>query len=82
MPRYFIDTDDERMLHIDTVGFDFDSDDDARRHALEALPDMARDNIPDGDCRTFVVGVRDENGEMVYRATLTLKGQWCRPRVS
>ena len=44
--------------------------------ALRALPDMARDIIPDGDHREFVVTVRTEGGSEIYRATLTLKGEW------
>ena len=81
MPRYFIDTDDGDKLHIDDEGQILLSEAVARLFALDALPDMARDKIPDGDRRTFVVGVRDEAGEVFYRATLTLKGEWVRRNV-
>ena len=37
---------------------------------------MARDVLPDGDRRTFVVSVEDERGGEVYRATLDLVGEW------
>ena len=75
MPRFFIDTDDDDFLHIDRDGIDLDSDDAARVYAQAALPDMARDKMPDGERRTFVVTVRNEVGEVIYRATLTLKGE-------
>jgi hypothetical protein len=37
---------------------------------------MARDGIPDGDHREFTVNVRNEGGEEIYTATLTLRGGW------
>nr|WP_245273174.1 hypothetical protein [Microvirga lotononidis] len=36
------------------------------------LPHMAQDALPDGNYRTFVVNVRDENGKSVLRAALSL----------
>ena len=38
----------------------------------KALPDMAKDALPDGNYRTFVVNVRDEAGQTVLRAALSL----------
>ena len=76
MPRYFIDTDDDDFLLIDRDGVELDSDATARLYAQDALPDMARDKMPDGERRTFVVAVRNEAGEVIYRATLTLRGEW------
>lgn len=35
------------------------------------LPLMARDELPDGDQRTFIVSVRDETGQVVLRAALS-----------
>ncbi|WP_425493336.1 DUF6894 family protein [Microvirga zambiensis] len=40
--------------------------------AQKALPDMAKDPLPDGNYRTFVVNVRDEAGQTVVRAALSL----------
>jgi hypothetical protein len=37
---------------------------------------MAQQGIPDGERRTFTASVRDENGTVVYVATLTLVGEW------
>ena len=76
MPRYFFDTDDDHTLNIDSEGIDLNDDEAARLHAQDALPDMAREQMPDGNRRSFVVGVRDETGDVIYRATLKLTGEW------
>lgn len=75
MPRYFIDTDDGDRLHQDHTGHVLPDTEAARKTALDALPDMARDKIPDGDTRTITATARDEQGNVVYAATLTLKGE-------
>ncbi len=76
MPRYFIDTDDGDYPHHDEDGHDLPNDEAARLTALDALPDMARDKIPDGDRRIFTATARDEQGNVVYKAFLTLEGGW------
>ncbi len=76
MPRYFFDTTNGETAYVDTDGMELVDDEDARKHALEALPDMASDDMPDGDDRRLVVKVRGEDGLVVYTASLTLKGRW------
>ena len=76
MPLYFIDTDDGDVHHHDTEGHDLPSAQAARDAAHDALPDMARDKLPDGDKRTFSATVRDQAGTVLYAATLTLAGEW------
>jgi hypothetical protein len=44
----------------------------AKLLAEEALPEMAWDELPDGNQRTFIVSVRDEAGQVVLRAALSL----------
>ena len=44
----------------------------AKAEAQKALPDLARDAIPSNDQNTFIVSVRDEAGQVVLRAALTL----------
>ena len=46
--------------------------DAAKQEVQKALPDMAKDDLPDGNYRTFVVNVRDEAGQTVLRAALSL----------
>ena len=77
-PRYFIDTSDGEHLLIDYEGHQFADDAEARMHVLLTLPDMARDYLFEGDHRTFSAAVRNEAAEVIYRATLTFKGEWCR----
>lgn len=82
MPRYFIDSDDNDVLHIDEDGLDLPDDEAARCHAQDALPDMAREHLPDGNRRTFVVAVRNAEGEVIYRATLALRGEWVQREIN
>ena len=74
MPLYFIDTDDDDVLMIDEEGVELADDAAARYQALAALPDMAKDKMPDGDRRTFRVGARNEAGDIVYSAEMRLQG--------
>jgi hypothetical protein len=76
MPRYFVDTADGEFAFVDSEGFEAPDHQAARRFALAALPDMANDSIPNGDRQRFVVRVRNDKGELVYSATLTLTGEW------
>ena len=76
MPRYFIDTNDGDSLVRDEDGFTTDDIETARILAIDALPDMARDKLPDGDARSFTVSVRDEVGGVVYSAELVFRGRW------
>ena len=76
MPRFYIDTNDGDFGAKDDEGWMYADAAAARLAALRALPDMARDEIPDSDHREFVVNVRDATGEHIYSATLTLSGHW------
>jgi hypothetical protein len=76
MPRYFIDSSDGSFSHIDSEGVELTGDEAARYLALDALPDMVREVLPDGDQREFAVCVRDEGGRVIYSASLTLAGAW------
>ena len=76
MPHYYFDTDDQDFLHNDDDGVELTSDAAASAIAQRALSEMARDRLPDGNPRTFLASVRNEAGKVIYRATLTLKGEW------
>ena len=76
MPKYYFDTYDGNHASIDDVGIDCESGDQIRDRALDALPDIARDEIPNGPERLFWVKVRDEGGRFVFEATLTLDSHW------
>ena len=72
MPRYFFDTYDGEAFIRDEDGLVLEDLQQARDEAVLALPDIARETLPDGDRRDYVVEVRDEAGRKVWRATLSL----------
>ncbi|HEV7318804.1 MAG TPA: hypothetical protein VGO04_09370 [Ensifer sp.] len=76
MPLYFIDSSDGERSDEDDTGLELTSDDGARRAALDALADMVREVLPDGDIRVFSVHVRSADGSSVYHAEMSLQGRW------
>jgi hypothetical protein len=72
MPRFFFDTFDGERLQPDETGQELSDIEAAKSKAQMVLPDIARDALPDGNHRTFVVNVRDEAGQTVVRAALSL----------
>lgn len=77
MPRYFFDIQDGSGLMRDTIGIPMEDPAQIRHEAMQALPAIARDEIPkDGDRQAFTIMVRDENNLTVYTATLTFAGLW------
>ncbi|MGH1573994.1 DUF6894 family protein [Methylobacterium sp. P31] len=73
-PRYYFDIHDGEFRPDDegTECADFEA---ARLEAMSSLPEIARFAIPrDGDNQAFTVLVRDENGAIIYTATLTFAG--------
>jgi hypothetical protein len=76
MPRFFFDIDDGDRTYRDDEGLDFPNAEAARDNAVSALPDIARDAMPDGERRDFLVTMRDESGTPIFRASLTLRTEW------
>lgn len=72
MPRFFFDTYDGDLFVPDNEGQELEDLEAAKAAAEEELPQMAWDGLPDGDQRTFIVSVRDEAGQVVLRAALSL----------
>lgn len=72
MLRYYFYTQDGDFSAGDDEGVECANMDEAGALAVKALPDMARDVLPDGDRRDFIIEVRDETGKPVLRATLSL----------
>ena len=73
---FFFDTSDGDRHDHDEEGQDLPDAQAARRLALETLPAMAEDRLPDGDNRIFTVSVRDARGTPIYAVELALKGGW------
>ncbi len=76
MPRFYIDTSDQETLLLDEEGHEFEDVEDARTAAIDALPDMARDVLPDGDNRAFIAIVRDEHSRVLLQASLSFNVVW------
>jgi hypothetical protein len=72
MPRFFIDTSDQNVFCRDEDGTNYPDLDAAKAAAVSALPDMARDSLPDGDAHTFTAVVRDEHDRPMVQASLIL----------
>lgn len=73
MPRFYIDTSDQDFFARDEEGQEYEDVEAAKIAAVDVLPDMARDKLPDGDARTFLAIVRDENGRTLLQASLQLQ---------
>lgn len=76
MPRFFIDTHNDEEVAQDRHGYSLPDAETARAMAMRTLRDMAIDELPDGESRSFKVLVRDEAGSLLYSATLTFEGGW------
>lgn len=76
MARYFFDTSDGDSSNQDNEGIECPERHHVQYQAVDVLPDMARESLPDGPNRTFRVEVRDAGGTVVFRATLELKSMW------
>ena len=72
VPRYFFDTYDGDLFVPDNDGQELEDLEAAKAVAQEELPQMAWDQLPDGNQRTFIVSVRNEAGQVVLRAALSL----------
>jgi hypothetical protein len=76
MPRFFFDVSDGQKVTRDQIGLDLSDIDSVRREAIDALPDIAREQLPDGDEAVFAVQARDESGIIVFKATLNFRIEW------
>lgn len=76
MPRFFFDIDDGKTRTADTYGLELYDLASVREKAISILPDIAREQLPDGDRRVFVCQVRDESGKVLFLATLSLVAEW------
>ena len=72
MPRFFFDIHDGEAFTPDRQGLDLDGLEAAKDEAKKALPEIVKDDMPDGDRRDFTVDVKDVAGQIVWRVTLSL----------
>ena len=78
--RYFFDVQDDEQSKPDEMGTEFGDLEAVRAAAIVLLPNIARDELPDGDARRFAVKVRDRSGRYIFEASLTLRAEWLNVR--
>ncbi len=76
MPKYFFETFDGENDSKDDRGIDCESRDEVSYHAVMALIDMMRDELPNGPTREFKVIVRDQAAAAVFEASVVLESGW------
>ncbi|RWB76899.1 MAG: hypothetical protein EOQ50_08180 [Mesorhizobium sp.] len=76
MPLFYFDIHDGYEFTRDDTGIECSSLEDVSKQAVDVLPDIAREELPNGPRRTFQVKVRDGSGRHVFRASLTLASSW------
>lgn len=76
MPLFYFDIHDGHEFTRDDAGIECSSLEDVSKQAVDVLPDIAREELPNGPRRTFQVKVRDGSGRYVFRASLTLASGW------
>ena len=74
MPRYYFETDDGSSRVIDDDGIELRDAEAARREAVLVLPAMAHERLLDTEACTLSAIVRNEDGAIVYTATMTFIG--------
>lgn len=76
VPYYYFDVHDGDTHHLDDHGHEFPDKENARVEALASLPHIAKDQMPDGNRRDFIMDVRDESHKVIFTATLSLVARW------
>jgi len=72
MPRFFFDTHDGEEFTPDPQGVELEGLEAAKEEAKKTLPEIVKDEMPDGDRRDFTVTVKNEAGQILWRITLSL----------
>ncbi|WP_411962273.1 DUF6894 family protein [Mesorhizobium sp. CA4] len=76
MPLFFFDIYDGSELMRDDSGVECSSLAEVSSRAVHVLPDIAREELPNGTARTLFVKVRDDAGRYIFRASLKLASAW------
>lgn len=72
MPRFFFDVREGVRFVPDEDGLEFPDINAAERSAAEAAAEIARDLLPKAVARSVTVEVRNDHGQRVVTATVTL----------
>jgi hypothetical protein len=66
MPLYFFDITDTGKTWPDSEGTELAGLEEARDEALRTLGEIAKDKLPDGDCRVFLIEIREGDGAPAF----------------
>ena len=72
MPRFYFDVREGTRFVPDNKGLEFDDLDAAEREAAEVAAEIGRDKLPRGGPRDVTVEVRNEHGQRVLTATVSM----------
>ena len=72
MPCYHFDTHDGARFTTDETGVELDGINAARQEAARRLAELAQEILPDDDRREAVIEVKDETGQRVLVAKLSV----------
>ncbi|KQO76411.1 hypothetical protein ASF20_13765 [Methylobacterium sp. Leaf88] len=76
MPRYFLDVGQTQGSTSDDAGTVLPNEAAGRCLALDTLAQIATRSIQGNDQQSWFASVRDDQGNTLYRAKLTLSGRW------
>lgn len=76
MPRYYFDYSCDNVVMFDEDGLELSSPSAARLEALDALPDLLRELLPDQPAKELSISVRDESGQFIFTTSLFLSMRW------
>ncbi|MDF2114547.1 hypothetical protein PY365_03085 [Roseiarcaceae bacterium H3SJ34-1] len=79
MARYFFDIFDADGVRRDEIGIDCASRDEAREHAVRALPQITLDHHLSDERRIVAIQIRDADGTYIFRTSLTFLAHWLAP---
>jgi hypothetical protein len=72
MPRFFFDIHDGEKFTPDREELDLDDLEAAKEEAKKTLPEIVKDELPDGDRRDFTIDVRRSLRHQPCRSSVVL----------
>ncbi|TPK07068.1 hypothetical protein FJ872_24260 [Mesorhizobium sp. B2-5-9] len=70
MALYYFDFDDNGTIFPDDEGTECPDLGAVKYEAIKALAEMTKDALPDGDHHKLAIVVRDEGGDLAFRASI------------
>lgn len=79
MPIFFFAIDNGRYSTTDPKGLEFRNEEEAFREAVQATTEMAVDEVPDGNDRTFRIVVLNAHKQSLFECELNFKARRLSP---